>query len=63
VLSACSVEAPEYRPTPTPAPSATVVAKPDILPLTYTVTPLDVRPNAIAKTWIFFTNPNTFVLD
>jgi len=63
VLSACSVEAPEYRPTPTPAPSATIVAKPDILPLTYSVTPLDVRPNAVAKTGIFFTNPNTFVLD
>jgi len=63
VLSACSVEAPEYRPTPTPAPSATVVAKPDILPLSYSVTPLDVRPNAVAKTGILFSNPNTFVLD
>ena len=63
VFSACSVEAPEYRPTPTPAPSATVVAKPDILPLTYSVTPLDVRPNLTAKTGIFFSNPNTFVLD
>jgi len=63
VLSACSVVAPEYRPTPTPAPSATAAAKPDILPLTYSVTPLDVRPNAVAKTGIFFTNPNTFVLD
>ena len=63
VLSACSVVAPEYRPTPTPTPSATVVAKPDILPITYTVTPLDVRPNAVAKTGIFFSNPNSFVLD
>jgi hypothetical protein len=63
VLSACSVEAPEYRPTPTPAPSATVVAKPDILPLTYSVTPLDVRPNTVAKTGLFFSNPNSFVLD
>jgi len=63
VLSACSVEAPEYRPTPTPAPSASVVAKPDILPLTYSVTPLDVRPNTVTKTGIFFSNPNSFVLD
>ena len=63
VLSACSVEAPEYRPTPTPAASATAVAKPDILPLTYTVTPLHVLPNAVTKTGIFFSNPNPFVLD
>jgi len=63
VLSACSVVAPEYRPTPTPTASATAVAKPDILPITYTVTPLDVRPNLVAKTGIFFSNPNTFVLD
>jgi hypothetical protein len=62
-LCACSVVAPEYSPTPTPTASATAVAKPDILPLTYTVTPLDVRPNAVAKTGIFFTNPNSFVLD
>jgi hypothetical protein len=62
-LSACSVVAPEYRPTPTPTASATAIAKPDILPLTYSVTPLDVRPNAVAKTGIFFSNPNTFVLD
>ncbi len=63
VLAACSVEAPEYRPTPTPAPSATAIAKPDILPLTYTVTPLHVLPNAVTKTGIFFSNPNPFVLD
>ena len=63
VVSACSVVAPEYSPTPTPVPSATVVAKPDILPITYSVTPLDVRPNVTAKTGIFFSNPNTFVLD
>src|SRR5438093_1691539 len=66
VLSACSVEAPEYRPTPTPAPSATVVAKPDILPLTYEVDPLAVRAGtvvAVSKTAIFFSNPNAFVLD
>ena len=37
VLSACSVEAPEYRPTPTPVASSTAVAKPDILSLTYEV--------------------------
>src|SRR5207245_10969566 len=66
VFSACSVEAPEYRPTPTPAPSATVVAKPDILPLTYEVDPLAVRAGTVvtvSKTAIFFSNPNAFVLD
>ncbi len=63
VLSACSVEAPAYRPTPTPAPVATATVKPDILPLTYSVTPLDVRPNLVTKTGIFFSNPNSFVLD
>ncbi len=62
-LSACSVVAPEYSPTPTPTASATAVAKPDILPLTYSVTPLDARPNTVAKTGILFSNPNAFVLD
>ena len=63
VLSGCSVEAPEYRPTPTPVASSTAIAKPDVLPLTYSVTPLGVPPNAVAKTGIFFSNPNAFVLD
>lgn len=63
VLSGCSVEAPAYQPTPTPAPIATATLKPDVLPLTYSVTPLDVRPNTVAKTGIFFSNPNSFVLD
>ncbi len=66
VLSACSVEAPEYRPTPTPAASATAIAKPDILPLTYEVNPLEVRGASVVtvkKTAIFFSNPNSFVLD
>jgi hypothetical protein len=66
VLSACSVEAPEYRPTPTPAPSVTTVAKPDILPLTYEVNPLEVRAGTVVtvkKTAILFSNPNAFVLD
>jgi hypothetical protein len=65
VLSACSVEAPAYRPTPTPFPSATAVARPDILPLTYEVSPLEVRTGAgaVTKTAIFFSNPNAFVLD
>ena len=66
MLSACSVEAPEYRPTPTPAASATAIAKPDILPLTYEVNPLEVRGATVVtvkKTAIFFSNPNSFVLD
>jgi len=63
VMSGCSVEAPEYRPTSTPVASSTAVAKPDILPLTYSVTPLAVRPDAVTKTGIFFSNPNAFVLD
>ncbi len=66
LLSACSVEAPAYRPTPTPAPVAAATVKPDILPLTYEVSPLQVRPGtviAVTKTAIFFSNPNTFVLD
>ncbi|TMG59842.1 MAG: hypothetical protein E6H87_09905 [Chloroflexi bacterium] len=64
VLAGCSVEAPEYRPTPNPSP--TVAAKPDILPLTYEVDPLSVRAGtvvAVSKTAIFFSNPNAFVLD
>jgi len=66
MLSACSVEAPEYRPTPTPAASATAIAKPDILPLTYEVNPLEVLGATVVKvkkTAIFFSNPNSFVLD
>jgi hypothetical protein len=66
VLFGCSVEAPAYRPTPTPIPSATAVAKPDILPLTYSVSPLEVRAGTIVttkKTAISFSNPNAFVLD
>ncbi|MDP9274305.1 MAG: hypothetical protein M3O99_01765 [Chloroflexota bacterium] len=66
VLSGCSVEAPAYQPTPTPAPSATASLKPDILPLTYEVSPLPVRAGtvvAVTKTAIFFSNPNAFVLD
>jgi hypothetical protein len=65
VLSACSVEAPAYRPTPTPAASATVVAKPDLLPMTYEVNPLAVSGGTVTvkKTAIFFSNPNAFVLD
>ena len=64
LLVSCSVEAPEYRPTPNPSP--TVAAKPDILPLTYEVDPLSVRAGtvvAVSKTAIFFSNPNAFVLD
>jgi len=61
-LCGCSVEAPEYRPTQTPFRSATAVAKPDILPLTYEVRPLPTRPD-VTKTAILFSNPNAFVLD
>ena len=66
VLTACSVEAPEYRPAPTAAAVSTAVAKADILPLTYEVSPLEVRPGtvvSVSKTAIFFSNPNSFVLD
>jgi hypothetical protein len=66
ILSACSVVAPEYRPTPTPGPLATAVAKPDVLPLTYEVAPLEVAGAVVVttkKTAIFFSNPTTFVLD
>jgi hypothetical protein len=65
LLSACSVEAPEYRPTPTPGAPATAVAKPDILPLTYAVNPFELRTaaGAVTKTAISFSNPNAFVLD
>ena len=66
VLFACSVEAPAYRPTPTPVPSPTAVVKPDILGLTYEVSPLELSPGTVAavkKTAIFFSNPNTFLLD
>src|SRR5207237_321369 len=64
VLAACSVEAPEYRPTPNPSP--TVAAKPDILPLMYEVDPLSVRAGtvvAVSKTAIFFSILHAFVLD
>lgn len=62
VLSGCSVEAPEYRPTATPRPTTAATSTPDIRALTYEVTPFDVRPSA-TKTAIFFSNPNSFVLD
>jgi hypothetical protein len=61
-LFACSVVAPEYRPTPTPTPTAVAISTPDIQALTYAVTPFDVRAGA-TKTVITFTNPNAFVLD
>jgi hypothetical protein len=58
--------APEYRATPSPVPSATAVAKPDILPLTYEVHRLELRAGTVVlvtKTAISFSNPNAFVLD
>ncbi|MGH2473145.1 MAG: hypothetical protein ACRDG6_12285 [Candidatus Limnocylindria bacterium] len=61
VLSSCSVEAPEYRPTATPAPTTAATSTP-LLAVTYEVTPFDVRSGA-AKTAIFFSNPNSFVVD
>jgi hypothetical protein len=65
-LFACSVEAPAYRPTPTPIAVATASAKPDILALTYDVVPIEVSGAVVVttkKTAIYFSNPNTFVLD
>ena len=66
VLSACSVEAPAYRPTPTPVPTANATVRPDVLGLTYQVVPLEVSGDAkvpVRKTAVFFSNPNTFPLD
>jgi hypothetical protein len=65
-LLACSVEAPAYRATPTPIAVATASAKPDILPLTYEVVPVEVAGAVVVttkKTAIYFSNPNAFVLD
>ena len=62
VLSGCSVEAPEYRPTATPQQGTPATSRPDVQALTYEVTPFSVRPGA-TKTVIFFSNPNAFVLD
>ena len=66
VLSACSVEAPAYRPTPTPVPTAAATVKPDILGLTFDVAPLEVSGATVVtvkKTAISFSNPNAFALD
>jgi hypothetical protein len=65
VISGCSVEAPEYRSTATPAASASAVSRPDVLPLTYEVSSLELRTGAgaVTKTVISFSNPNSFVLD
>lgn len=62
VLSCCSVVAPEYRPTPTPAPTTAATSTPDMRALTYEVIPFDVRSGA-AKTAVSFSNPNPFVVD
>jgi hypothetical protein len=62
VLFSCSVVAPEFRATATPAPTTAASSTPDIRALTYEVTPFDVRSGA-AKTAIFFSNPNPFVVD
>ncbi|TMF74240.1 MAG: hypothetical protein E6I18_14090 [Chloroflexi bacterium] len=62
LVCGCSVEAPEYRATPTPAQGTAVVTKPDVQAITYDVRPLFVRPDT-TKTAIFFSNPNPFVLD
>src|SRR5437879_12887740 len=62
LVCGCSVEAPEYRATPTPAQGTAVVSKPDVQAITYDVRPLFVRPDT-TKTAIFFSNPNPFVLD
>jgi hypothetical protein len=63
-LFGCSVVAPEYRepaartagPTPSPAP---------LQPVTFKVNPLEIRPGdaATTKTAVFFSNPNSFLMD
>ena len=66
ILAACSVEAPAYRPTPTPVATAAPTVKPDVLGLTFQVVPVELYPGkepAVKKTAIFFSNPNTFLLD
>lgn len=65
MLVSCSVVAPEYRPTPTPGRTTAATGTPDVRPLTYEVSPLEIRTGAgaVTKTAIFFTNPNSFVLD
>src|SRR5207247_9913643 len=65
VIFGCSVEAPEYRPTAAPLASASAVSKPDVLPLTYDVSPLDPQPlpGSATKTLLSFSTPNSFVLD
>ena len=66
MLSACSVEAPAYRPTPTPVSTATATVKPDILGIRYDVATLELLPGTVTtvkKTAIFFSNPNSFLLD
>jgi hypothetical protein len=63
VLAACSVVAPEYRPTPTPTPTTAAVRTPDVQPVTYDVTPFEFRSSTATKTAIFFSNPNSFVLE
>jgi hypothetical protein len=65
VLSSCSVVAPEYRPTPTPGRTVAATGTPDVRAVTYDVSPLEIRTGlgAVTKTTIFFTNPNSFILE
>jgi hypothetical protein len=68
-LLGCSVVAPEYRDPGAPAEATAAAAPsgraPAPRPVTYKVNPLEIRPGAavVAKTAIFFSNPNSLLMD
>lgn len=61
-VSGCSVVAPEYR-EPGPAASARPTSTPSVRAVEYRVVPLGFGGPAVVKTAIFFTNPNTTLMD